>query len=56
MTNDSLNEWRDQRAQERLIMLRQKAAELGCPENTTLAEYVLKLEERLDYIEGFLVI
>lgn len=52
----SLNDWREQKAKEHRDMLEQKAKDLGVPGNLALAEYVIGLENRISYIEGFLAI
>jgi hypothetical protein len=41
-------EWKQKAKQK----VRDKAAELGCPENLKLAEYVMSLEWRLEKLEG----
>jgi len=41
-------EWRQKTIQE----TKDKAAELGCPENLRLAEYVMSLESRIEKLEG----
>ena len=41
-------EWHQQAIQE----VKDKAAELGCPGNLQLAEYVMKLERRIEKLEA----
>lgn len=41
-------EWRQKEIQK----TKDKAAELGCPDNLKLAEYVMRLEQRIEKLEG----
>ena len=43
---------REEWQEERLEKIRRKAFELGCPDNSMLAMYVMKLERRIEKLEA----